>query len=176
MIFLNINGFFMNLSFSTFVISLSTLGIFTNSFELTASNQYKNYQNSSPAQQSSEVTFSQLFTPELVKELKNRQKELFNKGFSFLDLKYILYFIDRYKDESVSLFLKDHSLDFLNLSQSLDLTALEGENCPVLKKSLMQTIFTKETLALTKHPREIHENVCLAREPTLSYQGPKVLT
>jgi hypothetical protein len=152
----------MNLSFLTFVILLITLGIFTNSFQLSASKERKNYHNSSLIEESCEkketdITFSQLFTPELVKELKSRQKELFNKGFSSLDLKYILYFIDRYKDESVYVFLKDHSLDFLHLSQSLDLPVLEGDNCPALKKSLMQHIFTKETLALTKHPSEIHQ-------------------
>jgi len=121
-------------------------------------------------------TFSQLVTPELIEELKNKQTELQNRGFSSSDLESILFFIEHYKDQKVFRFLRNNPPEILSLDKALrdkaaregknfDLPILgstrflEGQNSFELKKNLMEAIFTKETFASTKPQDSIKQSI-----------------
>lgn len=121
-------------------------------------------------------TLSQLVTPELIEEIKKKQVELQDIGFTSLDLEKILYFIGYYKDQKVFRFLRNCPADLLSLDKSLrDEASREGKtfNLPILgstrplrgqdslelKKNLVEAIFTKETFALTKSPYLLKQSI-----------------
>lgn len=94
----------------------------------------KEYRNSLIVQAISEEkeygpTFSQLITPELIEELKNKQTELQNSGFSSSDLERILFFITHYKDQKAFHFLRNNPSEILSIDKALrDKAAREGKN------------------------------------------------
>lgn len=118
-------------------------------------------------------TLSELVTADLIEELKNKQAEL---GLSSSDLENILYFIEHYKDQKVFLFLRNNPSEMLNLDKilrdkaaregrSFDLPILgstqllEGQNSFELKSNLIEAIFTRETLSLTKSQESIKQSI-----------------
>lgn len=116
-------------------------------------------------------TLSQLITPELIEELKKKQIELKNVGFTQLDLDKILYFLAHYHDQKVFRFFRNTPTGFLNLDKILKDQAaregkpfdlpilgstgeLKGQNGFELKKNLIDLLFTEKTLSQT-NPQEV---------------------
>ena len=121
-------------------------------------------------------TFSELVTPDLIRELQNQQIELQNNGFPLSDLENILFFLEHYKDQKVFHFLRNNPSDLLSLDKILQDEAaregknfdlpilgstrfLEGQSSLELKKNLMKTVFNKDTLALTKPQETIKQSI-----------------
>ncbi len=121
-------------------------------------------------------TLSELVTPELIEEIKKKQLELREIGFTDLDFENILYFIEHYKDQKVFRFLRNNPSELLSLDKTLrdkaaregkifdlpilgSIKPLEGENNLELKKNLIDAVFTKETFALTKPQNLIEQSL-----------------
>lgn len=121
-------------------------------------------------------TLSQLITPELIEEIKQKQAELQNSGFSDADLKNIIHFIDQYKDQKIFRFLRNNPSEILSLDKILRDNAarkgktfdlpllgstrtLEGQNSFDLKKNLIAAVFTQETFDLTKPQDSIKQSL-----------------
>lgn len=119
-------------------------------------------------------TLSQLVSPALIDEIKNKQIELQNKGFSATELEEILSFIEKYKEQKVFHFLRNNPPELLSLDKILkdkaaregkefdlpilgSMKLLEGEDSIQLKKNLIEAVFTKETLISTKEPGSIKQ-------------------
>lgn len=121
-------------------------------------------------------TMSQLVNPELIEEIKRKQVELQEVGFTDSDFEKILHFIENYKDQKVFRFLRNNPSELLSLDKTLrdkaaregktfDLPilgstkSLEGKNNLELKRNLIDAVFAKETFALTKPQDPIKQSI-----------------
>lgn len=112
-------------------------------------------------------TLSQLVTPELIEEIKKKQVELQDAGFTDSDFESILHFIELYRDQKVFRFLRNNPTELLSLDKPLrdkaarenrpfdmpilgSIQILTRKNSFELKKNLIDRVFTAETFALTK--------------------------
>lgn len=129
-------------------------------------------------------TLSQLVTPVLIGEIKKKQTDLKESGFTDSDFEDILYFIERYKDQKVFRFLRNNPSELLSLDKTLrdkaaregntfDLPILgstkplEGKNSFELKRNLIEKVFTKETFAITKSRNLIKQSLSKLNEDYL---------
>jgi hypothetical protein len=121
-------------------------------------------------------TLDQLIPLDLIEQFVKKQQELQNEGFSDVDLRNILSFLERYKDQKVFSFLRHNPSDLLSLDKilrdkasrdgrSFDLPILssteplKGENALELKANLLESLFTKETLSQVKPPEKLQEAI-----------------
>jgi hypothetical protein len=121
-------------------------------------------------------TLLQLIPQELIDEIKKKQIELCEVGFKDSDFENMLHFIDHYKDQNVFHFLRNNPPELLNLDKTLrdqaarlgkpfDLPILgstkilDGMNSFELKRKLIEAVFTKETLALTRTQDQIKQSL-----------------
>lgn len=119
---------------------------------------------------------SELVTPELIEAIKKKQIELIGSVFTDSDFNEILSFIAKYKDKKVFRFLRNNPSELLSLDKILrdkaaregkifDLPilgstkSLTGKNSLDLKLDLIDALFTKETLALTKCQNPIKQSL-----------------
>lgn len=110
---------------------------------------------------------SELITPDLMNALIEKQQELQRMGFSATDLKNIIDFINRYKDQKIFYFLRNNPPELLSLDKILrdqasregrifDLPILSstqslgGRNSEELKMDLLRKLFTEEIFKVTK--------------------------
>lgn len=108
---------------------------------------------------------SELVPPELISLLQEKQKTL--PSFSEQDLEEILTFINRYGNKRVFRFLRNNPPELLKLDKALrDKSSQEGKDFDIpilsstailtgnngleLKQNLFNSLFTEETLSLTK--------------------------
>jgi len=141
-------------------------------------NEYRNFLVLQAIHEEKEYgpTLSELITPELIEEIKNKQIELRDSGFTDSDFENILYFIENYKDQKVFRFLRNNPSELLSLDKTLrdkaarqgkvfdlpilgSIKSLEGKNTLELKRNLINAVFTKETLALTKPQDPIKQSL-----------------
>jgi hypothetical protein len=119
-------------------------------------------------------TLSQLITPELIEEIKKKQKTLEKAGFTAAQLDHILSFIERYKDQKVFHFLRNNPPELLGFDKVLrdraaregkpfdlpilgSIQPLAGKNSLELKQELLEALFTPEKLSLAKSQTSIEK-------------------
>lgn len=125
---------------------------------------------------------SELVSPVLISLLQEKQQTL--PSFSEQDLNELLQFINRYGNERVFRFLRNNPPELLKLDKTLrdkasqegrdfDLpilsssAILQGDNELELKKNLLNSVFTEETLSLTKPKESISVALSQLREDFL---------
>lgn len=122
-------------------------------------------------------TLAELIPSGVIEHLKTTQKNLQSQHFSTADLKGILNFIERYSDQKVFYFLRNHPSTLLNLEKILkDNACMYGKpfDLPVLsstapllisndpegaKKDLLHKVFTEENLSLAKSEDQLRTNI-----------------
>ncbi|NNM43923.1 MAG: hypothetical protein HKM07_06235 [Chlamydiae bacterium] len=130
----------------------------------------KNYRNLLVAQgierdQEYGPILSELVTPELLDAIREKQQKL--QSFTERDLHHILHFLDRYSSRKVFRFFRNNPPELLSLDKILrdkaaregksfalpilsSTQGLKGQNSFELKKDLLDSVFTEETLSVTK--------------------------
>lgn len=117
-------------------------------------------------------TLSEVITPALINELKEKQEELQNIGFEKNELEEIFAFVNRYGDRTIFNFLRNVPSSLLTLDKTLhdkgiDLPILgstqplEGKNSEELKSNLLQQLFNKENLSSSKSESKIRASLDL---------------
>lgn len=112
-------------------------------------------------------TLGDLIDGELLTEISRKQREMENLGFRANDLKALMSFLDKYKDQKVFRFLRNNPHELMALDKPLrdqaarlgknfDLPVLSsvgkfnGNDAKALKKNLLDILFTAEIFNLTK--------------------------
>lgn len=119
---------------------------------------------------------SKVFTPDLIQDLTNKQRELEKSGFSYQDLEEIFHFVMKYGDQRIFRFLRNNPPEFLSIDKKLrDRAAREGKNLELpilssthklnrqnaqdLKIELLSILFNDEMLQLTKPEADLKKTV-----------------
>lgn len=121
-------------------------------------------------------TLKELLADDLIEQIKKKQQELQDNGFTETDFNNILYFLSRYEDQKVFSLLRHNPSDLLSLDKILrdkatrdgknfDLPILssteplKGKNALELKTHLLMTLFTEENLGSVKSTDKLIESL-----------------